>query len=126
MSIEDAKEFGKKIAEDETVRNRAKEIGFNIEDIIAYAKELGLDFNEEDLKALAEEAGFKEDELTEEQLEKIAGGIATVTVAGLAGTAAICGAVIGGGGVAALGGVSALGGSVVGGLVAAAIGASDW
>ncbi len=40
MSIEDAKAFGKRIAEDEEVKNRAKEIGFNPKEIIEYGKEL--------------------------------------------------------------------------------------
>ena len=79
MSIEDLKEFGKKIAEDETVREKAKKIGFNPKGIIDYGKELGLEFDEEDMKAAAEEAGFKKDELTEEQLEKIAGGLISAT-----------------------------------------------
>ncbi len=96
MSIEDLKAFGKKVAEDEGIRNRAKEIGLNPEEIIAYDKELGLDFNEGDLKSLAEEAGFKEDELTEEQLKKIAGGIISTTgVVGALATVTVSGGIVG-------------------------------
>ncbi len=119
MSTEDLKDFGKKIAEDEDVRNRAKEIGFNPEEIIAYGKELGLDFNEEDMNALAEEVGFREDELTEEQLQMIAGGLSTtslVLLGGIAAGASAVGAVLGGSAVGTVAGLGALGGAAAAGL----------
>ena len=87
------------------MRQRAKEIGLaNLDNQIAYAKELGLEFNKDDLQALADEAGLTKGELNEEQLEQIAGGCATATVA-LVGMAA--GVVVGG-----------LAGALVGGAVA--------
>ena len=91
MSVEHLKEYGKRLAENEEIRNRAKEIGFNIEGQIAYGKELGFDFNMEDMQALADEAGFSKDELSEEQLELIAGGVLTITaiVAALAASAVL-------------------------------------
>ena len=81
MSIENLKKFGKLCAEDKTVKARAKEIGMdNPEGLIAYAKdELDLEFDQEDMKALAKESGSSRDELSEEDLEKIAGGTWSVT-----------------------------------------------
>jgi predicted ribosomally synthesized peptide with nif11-like leader len=80
MSIDNLKKFSKLCAEDEDVRARAKEIGINNpEKLIAYAgKELGLDFNHDDMTALANESGTSLDELSEEDLEKVAGGKWTI------------------------------------------------
>jgi predicted ribosomally synthesized peptide with nif11-like leader len=81
MSVEDAKQYGKMIVEKEEVRKRAKEIGIaDVEGQIAHARTLGLEFTTDDLQALAQEAGFSKDELSEEQLESIAGGLWTLTV----------------------------------------------
>ena len=76
MSIEDLKKYGQMCAENEEIRNRAKEIGIeNIAGQMAYAKEQGLVFNQEDMEALAKEVGVgQSDEVSEEDLEKVAGG----------------------------------------------------
>ena len=75
MSLADRKEYGKRCVEEPDLRKKAKEIG--LEDIagqIANAKTLGLTFTEHDLMALAKEVGTTQ-ELTEEQLQAVAGGI---------------------------------------------------
>ena len=75
MSIENFKKYGQKVAEDKEVRAKAKEIGINhIDGQIAYAKTLGLEFTVKDMEELAREAGISVDELSEEDLEKVAGG----------------------------------------------------
>ena len=80
MSVVNLKQYGQMIAEQEEVRQHAKEIGIeHLDEQMAYAKELGLEFSLDDMQALAEEAGMTEDELSEEQLEQIAGGVATTT-----------------------------------------------
>ena len=105
MSVVDLKQYGQMIAEQDEVRQHAKEIGIeHLDEQMAYAKELGLEFSLEDMQALAEEAGMTEDELSEEQLEQIAGG-----VIGLVGALAV-GALVG-----------AVGVGVVGTAVAAAV-----
>jgi predicted ribosomally synthesized peptide with nif11-like leader len=83
MSVENLKRYGKLCAENEDVRTRAKEIGLrDIEGQIAHAKSLGLDISREDFVALAKEAGLDEkSELSEEDLKKVAGGVATTTAA---------------------------------------------
>ena len=76
MSVENLKKYGKLCAEDEKVRSKAKEIGLqDLEGHIAYGKTLGLEFTKEDFEALGKEAGLdKKDELSEEDLKKVAGG----------------------------------------------------
>ncbi|MDR1378383.1 MAG: Blp family class II bacteriocin, partial [Synergistaceae bacterium] len=81
--------------ENEEVRKKAKEIGIgDLDGQITYAKTLGLEFSKEDAEALTKEVGVdKKDELSEEELEKVAGGIVTSTAALVVG-AAVGGAVI--------------------------------
>jgi predicted ribosomally synthesized peptide with nif11-like leader len=83
MSVENLKKYGKMCEENEDVRKRAKEIGLqDMDGQIACAKSLGLDISREDFAALAKEAGLDgTNELSEEDLEKVAGGVATTTVA---------------------------------------------
>ena len=84
MSVENLKKFGMLCAENEDVRKRAKEIGLNdLDGLMAYGREMKLDFSSEDLAALAKEAGVSRQELSEEQLEQVAGGIVTTTAAAL-------------------------------------------
>ena len=81
MSVENLKKFGMLCAENEDVRKRAKEIGLNdFEGLMAYGREMNLDFSREDLATLAKDAGVSRQELSEEQLEQVAGGIYTMTV----------------------------------------------
>ncbi len=88
MSVEDFKKYGQMIAEDEKVRAKAKEIGINnVPAQMAYAKTLGLEFTADDVKVLVKESGLMDKELSEEQLEQVAGGAITST--------AVVGAVIG-------------------------------
>jgi predicted ribosomally synthesized peptide with nif11-like leader len=83
MSVENLKKYGQLCAEKEEVRKKAKEIG--IKDLggqIAHAKSLGLEFSKEDVETLAKEAGVdRKDELSEEELKKVAGGFVSTTIA---------------------------------------------
>jgi predicted ribosomally synthesized peptide with nif11-like leader len=82
MSVQDFKKFGQLIAQDEKVRAKAKEIGVeNVDGQIQYAKTLGLEFTKDDLAMAVKEASASSKELTEEQLEKVAGGAITSTAA---------------------------------------------
>jgi predicted ribosomally synthesized peptide with nif11-like leader len=89
MSVENLKKYGKLCSENEEVRHKAKEIGINdFEGQMAHAKTLGLDFSIEDMQALAKEAGIDvKNELSEEDLKKVAGGFLTSTAAILAAIA---------------------------------------
>jgi predicted ribosomally synthesized peptide with nif11-like leader len=90
MSVENLKKYGQLCAEDEKVRAKAKEIGLqDIDGQIAHGKSLGLEFSREDFQALAKEAGIEgKQELSEEDLKKVAGGFVTTTAA-LVGAACI-------------------------------------
>jgi predicted ribosomally synthesized peptide with nif11-like leader len=101
MSVENFKKFGQLCAEDEQVRERVKEIGIeNIEGWMEYSKnELGLEFDQEDMQTLAAEMGSV-DELSEDQLEQVAGGVVSSTAAAVVGAVA-------GGVAAAAGGAAA-------------------
>jgi predicted ribosomally synthesized peptide with nif11-like leader len=81
MSLESLKEYGRLCAENEEVRKKAKEIGLqDIEAHIAHGHSLGLEFSKEDFRAFAEEAGLDgKNELSEEELKKVAGGCGTLT-----------------------------------------------
>jgi lactobin A/cerein 7B family class IIb bacteriocin len=83
VSVENLKQYGKLCAENEEVRKKAKEIGLmDMNGQIAHAKSLGLEICREDFEALAKEAGLDEqNELSEEELKKVAGGCATTTTA---------------------------------------------
>lgn len=101
MSVEDFKKFGKLCAQDKKVREEVKKIGIeNVDGWIQYAKdEHGLEFTKADMQTVSDELG-PSDELSEEQLEQVAGGLVSST------GAAVAGAVAGGVGAAA-GGVAA-------------------
>ena len=87
MSVQDLKKYGKMAAEDPKVRAKAKEIGLmNVKGQAAYAKTLGLDFTEADMQALAKESVPK-GELSEKELQAVAGGIASATALAVAGLA---------------------------------------
>ena len=57
----------------------------SVEAVVKYAKEKGYDFTVEELKAYVE---TKKSELSEEELEKIAGGIAAAAIQVVAGAGA--------------------------------------
>jgi predicted ribosomally synthesized peptide with nif11-like leader len=93
MSVDNLKKYGQLCAEDEKIRARAKEIGIkDMDGQIAYGKSLGLEFSREDFLALGKESGIEgKEELNEEDLKKVAGGVATVTLAVILGSVAVAG-----------------------------------
>lgn len=83
MSVADLKKLGQLCAEDEEVKAKVKELVTDEDDLIAYAAEHGLEITHGDLESLAEEVKSS-GQLTEEQLEQVAGGvIAIVAGAGI-------------------------------------------
>jgi predicted ribosomally synthesized peptide with nif11-like leader len=96
MSVENLKQYGKLCAENEEIRKKAKEIGLqDLDGQIAHGKSLGLEFSREDFDELGKEAGLdSKNELSEEDLKKVAGGAATIStvlilVALMAGSSAV-------------------------------------
>ena len=98
MSVENLKKYGQLCTENEEVRKKAKEIGISdMDGQIAHAKSLGFDISKEDFTALAKEVGLeKKDELSEEDLKKVAGGLTTLTLLGGIAATAFVGATVGG------------------------------
>ncbi|MTI83414.1 MAG: Nif11-like leader peptide family natural product precursor [Firmicutes bacterium] len=81
MSVADLKAFGKKVVENEELKKKAKQVGMdNIEGIIALAKENGFDVSKADFEAAAKDLKSS-DELSEDDLEQVAGGFITVAAA---------------------------------------------
>jgi predicted ribosomally synthesized peptide with nif11-like leader len=81
MSLDSFKAFSQKVLEDQELKKKAKETGINnIEGIIALAKENGFEISKDDFEAAAKEFESKE-ELSDEDLEQVAGGVVTASVA---------------------------------------------
>ncbi len=121
MSVEDLKEYARRCATEPELRAAARELGASdIEGHVRHAAGLGLDWTMDDMAAFRKEVLDAEgdfDSLSEEELEQVAGGAVSTTVAIVAGILATVagGAVVG----------AAAGGAVVGGTVAAT-GGSGW
>ncbi len=81
MSLDKFKAFSQKVLEDQELKKKAKEIGMNdLDGIIALAKENGFDITKEDFEAAAKEFESN-NELSDEDLEQVAGGVVTVGLA---------------------------------------------
>ena len=88
MSVENIKEYARRCAADPDLRAKAKAIGMtNLDGQIVNAKSLGLDWTKEDFAGFTKEMQA-EGELSEEDLENVAGGIVTSTAAAVVGAAA--------------------------------------
>ena len=90
MSADDFIKFSQQAEKDPAVRTKIKELGLeNIDGWIKYAKdELNLEFTKADMQVIVDNAGSVTEELTEEQLENIAGGFVSSTGAAVAGAVA--------------------------------------
>ncbi len=117
MSVENLKEYASRCAAEPELRAKAKEIGLSdMDEHMRHAKSLGLDWNSDDMVAFRKEViddqGGLED-LSEEELEKVAGGVVSITIATAVGigvgAAAAVGVVGGAGAAAAAGGAAAAG-----------------
>ena len=81
MSIENLAEYIRQVDADPEKRARAREIGLdNIEGQMAFARSLSLEWDEADFEALARQAqkwksGEGSGELSDEDLELVAGGV---------------------------------------------------
>ena len=115
MSVENLKEYARRCADDPELRARAREIGMtDMDEHMRYAESLGLDWTRGDLVTFRKEMIDSEGDLvdlSEEELEEIAGGGITTTAAVVVGVAVGVGVGVAAGGAA---------GAAVGGGVAAA------
>ena len=119
MSVENLKEYARRCATEPEMRQAAKDIGLqDIDQHIGIAESLGLEWDRRDLADFRKELteGDELSDVDEEELEKIVGGICTITAVVIAGLA-VGGAVGAGAGVAIAG--------AAGGVVAAT-GSNPW
>ena len=116
MSVENLKEYARRCATDPELRAVARDIGMaDMDEHIRHAESMGLAWDRGDLVAFQKEVIDSEGDivdLSEEELEQVAGGVITTTamVAVAAGVGVAAGVAVGGvvGGAAA-GGVAAAG-----------------
>lgn len=81
MSVENLKEYARRCAADPDLRAKAKAIGMtNLDGQIVNAQSLGLDWTKDDFAGFTKEMQA-EGELSEEDLENVAGGFVTTTAA---------------------------------------------
>ena len=106
MSVENLKEYARRCATDPELRARAKALG--VEDAEGHMREaaaLGLDWTMDDMVAFRKEVLDDESlgELDEEDLEQVAGGVVTASLA-VAGAVLAVGVAAGSAAAAAVGG----------------------
>ncbi len=89
MSKKGLKEFMEFLKTKEELANKLKEIGSDVSKIIALGKEHGYEFGIEDFKSLQEELSKSNAEFSDEDLEKVAGGVVTAVVAACAAAAVV-------------------------------------
>ena len=89
MSVEDLKNYAKACSEDDSLRQKAKEIGIeNVQKQMEHAKQLGYNWDENDLQQFAKEMQ-SEGELSEDDLENVAGGVVTTSAAVVSAVAGV-------------------------------------
>ena len=117
MSLEQLKEYSRRCATDPEVRAAAKAIGLtDVDEHIRHAKRLGLEWTRRDMVNFRNEVMDVDDDLAEmsdEDLELVAGGVCTTTavvVGGVVAGAAVGTAAAGAAGAAVGGGAAAAGG----------------
>ncbi|MER2492638.1 Nif11-like leader peptide family RiPP precursor [Catenovulum sediminis] len=87
MSVENLKEFSKNVVEDETLKKKVKAIGLeDVEGLAELARQNGYQVEAIDFQTLAAEVGTNE-ELSDDDLEQVSGGIVTALAAAVAGAA---------------------------------------
>jgi len=80
--------FIKLADENEEVANRLAELGWDTpEELIAYGKEKGFTFNKQDMKEVSKNILEPREELSEEDLERVAGGVVLVGLMAVASSA---------------------------------------
>ena len=97
MSVENLKEYARRCASEPELRAKAKEIGMSdMDEHMRHAESLGLGWTLDDMvafrKEMIDDQGDLED-LSEEDLEQVAGGVVTATAVAVAGSVAVIGGV---------------------------------
>ena len=80
MSIDEIHRFNKDVIETEALQEAIKDVGEDMAKLVSIAKEKGYDFTEDELKQAADSA---EEELSDEDLEEVAGGFGFRPIIGI-------------------------------------------
>ncbi len=115
MSVENLKEYATRCATEPELRKAANEIGLeNLDKHISLSESLGLSWDRDDMVAFRRELVDSDDleDLTEEDLEMVAGGICTTTAVVVGGVVA---GAVGAGTVAGVAAAGAAGGAAAAG-----------
>ena len=120
MSVENLKEYARRCATEPELRARAREIGMaDMDEHMRHAESLGLSWDRGDLVAFRKEMIDSEgdlEDLSEEELEEIAGGGISTTAAVVVGVAVgVAGGVVAGAAAGAVVGSAVAGGVTAGG-----------
>ena len=111
MSLANVKEYARRCGTDPELRANARAIGLeNFDEHIRASADLGLDWDASDLKAFQKELSNAQEgleDLSEEELEEVAGGLVSVTALAALAVGAGVGAAVGGVGAAAVAGATA-------------------
>lgn len=115
MSLEHLKEYARRCASEPVLRGKARAIGLaDIDEHIRHSKSLGLEWTRRDMVNFRDEMIDSADDLadlSEEELEQVAGGAFSVTIVASLAVGAAVGAGVGAvAGTAAAGGAAAAGG----------------
>lgn len=110
MSLEQITKMIEKVSKDKDFASEFSKVyhgGQDFSEVVIFGKNNGFEFTEEECKQIYDAVDSQlEDELSDDDLEKVAGGIATATVLAVtavaAGLGAVGGAVAGGGASAAV------------------------
>ncbi len=86
MSVENVKKFMQLVVEDTELQKELSKSGTDVPKIIELGAKRGLNFTAAEIKTVYDETGG---ELTEEQLEKVAGGFVSSTAVVVAAVAAV-------------------------------------
>jgi predicted ribosomally synthesized peptide with nif11-like leader len=100
-------EFTKLAETDNEIAKRVAELSGKPQGLIEFGKEKGFDFNAQDMKKVAKKLMEQEEELSDEELESVAGGF-TLSIVAVIGLVAGVGGLVGGAavGAAAVGAVA--------------------
>lgn len=118
MSVENLKEYARRCANEPELRAKARELGMSdLRGHMQHADSLGLDWSEGDMVALRKEVVPDEEigDLSEEDMEAVAGGIVTLTTVSMVVGFAIAAGIVAGAGAGAMAGAAGAGGAAAAG-----------
>lgn len=81
MSVEEIKRFQQNLKDDKDLQKKLVDVGSDIDKIVEFAKSNGYDFSKSEIDALSNRK--KSGELSDDDLEKVAGGAVVSVVLGV-------------------------------------------